>query len=375
MGVKAMQKQEQTARRRTLAGGLALAFLLLGTGCDNGDGEEAPPPPPVEVVTGTAVLTQVEDQLTAVGTLEANERLEVKPESPGLIEAIRFTEGERVQQGQTLFELDSRKEEAAVVQAEAELMLAQSNLDRAQTLVGTKAISQQEVDKLASELAVRSAVLKVRKEDLADRKMTAPFDGLTGPRLVSPGQYVNAGTLLGTLVDDSVMKVRCSIPERGLAYVRAGQTGRVGVNTFPDRSFTGRVDLVGPEVDETTRTAEVRLIVPNSEGLLRPGMFARVEIIVAVRPEALVIPEGALVPSMDAFSVYVVQDSKALLKPVQIGVRLPGRVEIVEGLQPNQEIVLSGTQKLVDGMSIIAAAPTNAPTGESAVVEVEGGRP
>jgi membrane fusion protein (multidrug efflux system) len=356
-----MQKQERAVRLAPLVGGLGLGLVILGAGCDKGGGDEPPPPPPVEVVIGTGSLTNVEDRLTAVGTLDANERLEVKPQSPGVIEAIQFTEGQRVQKGHTLFELDSRKEEAAVVQAKAELELAQSNLDRAKTLVGTKAISQQEVDKLANELAVKSALLNVQKEHRADRVLTAPFDGLTGPRLVSPGQYVSAGTLLGTLVDDSVMKVHCGIPERGLAHVRVGQNGRIRVNTYSDRWFSGRVGLISPEVDEQTRTAEVRLIVPNNEGLLRPGMFARVEIVVAIRPEALVIPEGALVPSMDSFSVYTVQDGNALLRAVDIGVRLPGLVEIVNGLQPSQEIVLSGTQKLVDGMNVIAASPTSTP--------------
>jgi len=370
MGVNAfMQKQERTVRLTTLAGSLALGFAILGTGCDKGGGDEPPPPPPVQVVIGTGSLTLVEDRLAAVGTLEANERLEVKPESPGLIETVLFTEGERVKKGQTLFELDSRKEQAVLVQAKAELELAQSNLDRAKTLVGTKAISQQEVDKLASESAVKSAMLNVQQESLADRRMTAPFDGVTGPRLVSPGQYVNAGTLLGTLVDDSIMKVRCGIPERGLAHVRVGQTGRIRVNTYPDRWFTGRVDLISPEVDVETRTAEVRLIVPNPEGLLRPGMFARLEIVVSVRPQALVVPEGALVPSMDAFSVYTVQDGSARLRTVKIGVRLPGQVEIVDGLLPSQELVLSGTQKLVDGMSVVASSATNAPASKAEEVQ------
>jgi len=356
-----MQKQERTVRLTALVGGLALGLAMLGTGCGQDEDEEPPPPPPVQVVIGTGSLTQVEDQLTAVGTLEANERMEVKPETPGFIETIEFTEGQRVEKGQTLFRLDSGREEAAVAQARAELELAASNLARAKTLVGTKAISEQEVDKLASELAVKSAMLNVQQESLADRRMTAPFDGVTGPRRVSPGQYVNAGTLLGTLVDDSVMKVSCGIPERGLAHVHVGQTGRIRVNTYPDRWFAGQVDLISPEVDVETRTAEVRLLVPNPEGLLRSGMFARVEIVVSVRPDALVVPEAALVPSMDAFSVYTVQDGSARLRTVKIGVRLPGQVEIVDGLNSTQQVVLSGTQKLVDGMSVVAASGTNAP--------------
>ena len=257
-----------------------------------------------------------------------------------------------MKQGEQLFALDAGKEEAALIQTRAEVVLAQANLERAQTLVGTKAISQQEVDTLASELAVKSAALRVQEENLADRVVTAPFTGVLGPRLVSPGQYVNAGTPLGTLVDHARVKVRCGIPERALSLVRQGQTGRIQVNAFPDRRFTGQVDLVSPEVDADTRTAEVRLLVPNPEQLLKPGMFARVEIIAAVREHSLVIPEGALVPSLDTFSVYVVEDERARLRPVQVGVRAPGEVEILEGLQADETLVVSGTQKLVDGMKV-----------------------
>lgn len=341
---------------------LALAAtLLLATfslaGCSQGGAGGPPPDLAVEVVIGQPKLIPVEETLTAVGTIEANESVSIQPKVPGLVEAISFTEGEAVSGGQQLFAMDARTEAAAVAQAGAELQLAESNLARARTLIGTLAVSQQELDQLESLVAVKTALLKTAQERLAERTILAPFDGTVGPRLVSPGQYVNAGTPLVTLVDDARVKARFRIPERQLAQVREGQEARLRVSTWPDRTFVGRVDLIAPVVDPATRTAEVRLIAANPDRLLRPGMFARVEVVVQTRPGSLVLSESALVPALDRFSVYVVQGDRVQLRPVALGVRLPGQVEIREGLTAESRVVLRGTQKLVDGMRVTNAPP------------------
>jgi membrane fusion protein (multidrug efflux system) len=221
------------------------------------------------------------------------------------------------------------------------------------------------VDQLESEVAVKAALTQVERERLIEKTVVAPFDGVVGPRLVSPGQYVTAGTPLATLVDDSRLKVRFQIPERQLSMVRPRQEGRVRVSAYPDKTFRGEIDLIDPEVDPATRSLEVRLVIPNEEGLLKPGLFANVEIVAGVRENAVVIPEGAVVPSLDEFSVYAVENGVAKLRPVTLGVRMPGKVEVREGLSPEQPIVMSGTQKLVDGMKVVASKPlaaANPPT-------------
>jgi len=347
-------------RKRLAASAAVLLVVLALTGCGQGGAGGPPPDPAMEVVIGQPIVMPVADTLTALGTIEANERVAIQPKVPGLIEAISFTEGEKVTRGKQLFAMDARTEAAAVAQAEAELRLAQSNLERAKTLIGTLAVSQQEIEQLESLMAVKTAILKTTQERLAERTLTAPFDGTLGPRLVSPGQYVNAGTSLVTLVDDAQVKVPFRIPERQLALVRDGQEARLRVAAWPDKAFTGRVDLIDPVVDPGTRTAEIRLIAANPARLLKPGMFARVELVVQTRADSLVIAEGALVPSLDRFSVYVVNDERAHLRPVQLGVRLPGQVEIREGLTADSRIILSGTQKVVDGMRVTNAPPAAA---------------
>jgi membrane fusion protein (multidrug efflux system) len=341
---------------------------LLVTGCNKGGGGEAPPPqPPTAVIFGKPIIEPVEDTIAALGSIEANERVEIKPEVSGLIQSILFKEGDRVKKGAKLFELDSRKEAAQVAQVKAEEELARQNSERAKQLAGTRAISQQEVDQLASQVDVRRATRQLEEERLADRVIYASFDAIAGPRMVSLGQFVNIGTTLVTLVDLDKVKISFKIPERHLAHVKVGQEARLGVGAYPKKVFTGKVDLINPEIDPTTRTVQIRLIAENTEGLLKPGMFARVELVTNRRENGLVIPEGALVAGLENFSVYLVTGGVARVQPVKLGVRMPGKVEIASGLTVTQDIVISGTQKLVDGANVVHSpdVTTNAPSAST----------
>jgi membrane fusion protein (multidrug efflux system) len=338
-----------------------VALILSLTGCSRSGADGPPPEVTLPVVIQKPVHMAVDETVSAVGTIEARESVDIQPEVAGLIEEIPFAEGDHVVRGQRLFSLNSRTEAAAVAQARAELQLAQSDLDRARTLIGSKAISQQELDQLESRVAVRSAAFNAAEQALSERFIAAPFDGQVGPRKVSPGQYVNAGASLVTLVDDSSVKVRFRIPERQLALVRPGQTATLSVASWPDQVFQGRVDLVDPVVDPATRTVEVRLVADNPEQRLQAGMFARVAVVVETRERALVIPEAALVPSLDSFSVYRVEEGRARLTPITLGVRLAGKVEVRSGLSADTDFVASGVQKLVDGMKVVQdPAATNA---------------
>ena len=167
------------------------------------------------------------------------------------------------------------------------------------------------------------------------------------------------------LVDASTVKVNFRIPERQLALLKTGQKASLTVAAWRDREFRGKVDLIDPVVDPDTRTVAIRLVAPNPDHRLQPGMFARVSLVVQTREKSLVIPEGALVPSLDAFSVYRVEEGRAKLAPVTLGVRLPGKVEILSGLEADSEFVASGLQQIVDGMKVVPA-----PTGTNALAEV-----
>jgi len=348
----------------------AAGLVLTGCGGGGGDAGGPPPQPPTMVVYGHPVIEPVEDTVTAVGSMEANERVEVKPSVSGHIKTIAFSEGQRIKKGDLLFELSARKETAMVEQAKAEEDLARQNAERSKQLAGTRAISQQELDQLNSQVEVRRASLQLEKEKLADFTIKASIDAVAGPRMASEGQYISVGTPLVTLVDDSKIKVNFRIPERQLAFVKIGQEARIKVGAYPDKVFTGKVDLINPDVDVATRTAEIRLLAPNPDALLKPGMFARVELVTGRREKATVIPESALVAGLEDFSVYVVNtvvtnkmtNEFAKVQPVKLGVRMPGKVEIASGVTTSQQIVVDGTQKLVDGSKVVNS--TNAPIGK-----------
>jgi membrane fusion protein (multidrug efflux system) len=336
---------------------LSLAVVLI-CGCKKGGGGGPPQAPPTEVEAERVSTAEVVETLAAVGTIQPNESVEIKSEAEGVIKAIHFTEGQVVEAGQKLFELDAGKEAAQLARARADSEIARITLERSKTLAGTKAISQQEIDDWKARLAAREAEVALYQEQLSDTVVLAPFRGVVGSRHVSIGQYVSPMVVLVTLVDQSQVKVTYHIPERDLARVRTKQPVQLRVAAYPDRTFTGQVDLIDPVVNPATRMVQLRALAPNSDGLLKPGMFAQVETVVDRRPDAVVISERALVPSLRGFDVFVIKDGTAVLQTVKIGVRQPGKVEIAEGLTAGQEIVVGGTQKLVDGAKVaIAAAP------------------
>lgn len=371
---EASRAERAKVASRWAAVGLGLVMAWTA-GCGPGGG--GPPPEPViDVAVASPAVMTVEDIVPAVGNIEPDERVVLQPEVPGLIESIHFEEGQRVRKGDVLFRMRSRKEEAQLAQARADQGLAQANLERARTLAGSKAISQQELDLMESTLAARAATLELETRRLEERVVMAPFDGVVGRREVSVGQYVNAGMPLVVLVEDARVKVEFRLPERLLASVKTGLPGRIGVAAYPGRTFAGQVDLVDPEVEPASRTIAARLRVPNPEGLLRPGMFARVELVTGTRAGALVVPESALVPSLDDFAVYVMDAERAKYRPVKIGVRLPGRVELKEGVAREAVVIVSGTQKIVDGTRVKAQAdPSLAAAGTNAVAKGEGAGP
>jgi len=314
--------------------GLSGLLAALATGCQQGGGP--PPTPPVDVGTAQVKVESVQDRLTAVGTLLADEEVTLMPEIAGRVTAIPFTEGQRVEAGAVLFEFDREKEQAQLDQARVDLQLAQQNAERVEKLAGTRAISKQEIDQVRSQVTLREAALAFQQERLNDMQIKAPFAGIVGPRAVSAGQFVNVGEPLVTLTDDARVKVSYSVPEAHLAELRVGQPVEIKVAAFGDRVFPGEVQLINPQVDESTRTVEVRAIADNPDRLLRPGMFARVGTITGTRPQAVVVPEAALVPSLTGFAVYVVDtaasNTVARLTKVDLGQRMSGRVEVRKGL-------------------------------------------
>ncbi len=350
---------DSTVARAALLG-LVLGLLAIFTlaGCKKNVAATTAAPPTIQVVAIEAKSQAVSETLSLPATVAANESVEIKPETDGIVQEINFAEGEHVEKGRTLVQLDETKFAAELAEAEANLKLSEANFSRAKQLFQDKLISQQDFDQTASAFAVNQAGLELKRRILKDARVSAPFGGIVGARDVSPGQVVSRSTRLTSLVDLSVVKVEVKVPERYLRQLRIGQQLEFAVAAFPDERFRGEVYFISPEISESTRTALVKARIPNDEGKLRGGMFANLDLTLQLRESAIVIPEPALMSNGDQFSVFVIDEKNtAQIRPISVGYRLAGKAEIVKGLAAGESVVVEGIQKLRPGARVKRAPP------------------
>lgn len=298
----------------------------------------------------------VTDSVSAVGTLLANESVMIRPEIDGRIEAIHFQEGQLVRKGDKLVSLDASEVEAQLASAVAAANLNRSRLKRAEELHEKKFISAQAMDDAREAVNQSNARESEIKAKLSKNVVRAPFEGVTGLRQVSPGAYAKAGQDVARLEGIGVLKLDFRVPELYLRKIRVGQALAVTVDAYPAETFTGAIYAIEPSVDEATRTVLIRARLPNPGVRLKPGMFARVNLVLEQRDNALLVPEQALVPRGNERYVFRIIDGKAVSTKVEIGLRRPGEVEIVSGLAEGQSIVADGQLKLQDGATVAVMA-------------------
>jgi membrane fusion protein (multidrug efflux system) len=314
-------------------------------------------PAPVEVVELKPV--RVQEAIPAVGSLRSNESVMLRPEVSGRIASIGFRDGQTVRRGQVLVALDATLNEAEVAQARAEFDLANSNLKRTDDLASKSFVSSSAQDQAASSVQVAEARLKLAEARLAKMRIVAPFDGVVGIRNVSIGDYVKDGTDLVNIEDIRTLKVDFRLPERYFTQVKAGLQVEVTADALPGARYLGSVDAINPRVDASGRSLEVRAKLDNTDGRLRPGMFARVRVLLGDRPDALMVPEEAVVPLGDDFFVYTVTDGKARRVRVKLGVRREAQVELTEGVRAGDVVITAGIRVQRDGqpVRVVGAAP------------------
>lgn len=327
-------------------------FALAGCGDNKGGGQHGGFA--VNVIAQPVKMEKVEEKISLVGTMAADESVEIKNEVSGMIEQIGIDEGQKVEKGQMLFMIDAGKLNATLAQTEANLGMAQTTFDRLSSLIEAGAISQQEYDQAKSDLEAKKAEAALIKAQLKETVIAASFSGVVGERKVSVGQFVNQGTTLTYLVSQDPMKAEFRLPERFLGQLKEGQTIQVTVAAYPDDIFAGQVYFIDPRIEEQTRTALIKAKLPNPDGKLRQGMFANLDLIVSVRSQALVVPEESLIPKGEEVYVFVVdQENKAQMKPVKVGVRLAGKAEIVDGLSEGENVITEGFQKVGPGSPVM----------------------
>lgn len=340
-----------TCKIRTAS--LTIAAALVAASCS----EDAPPPSrggwdsaPI-VVTAPAEFKPLIDEIEALGTAIANESISVQPRVASLVTDVYFEEGDIVERGELLIALESSEIEAGLTLAQAALGESRSLYKRSRSLESTQAISAADLEQLLARVKVDEAQVQAATARLAKTRVRAPFTGRVGLRRVSPGSYVDPATVITTLDDVSQIKLDFTVPETFLTIIREGMSIAAQSVVYPGQEFVGVVASVDTRLDPVSRAVQVRAVLPNDKGLLKPGMFMTVDL-QRDRGDVLVVPEQSIVPEGNRQFVYVISGGVAEKRPVLLGRRIPGYVVIEDGLSAGETVVTEGTGKVRDGGSV-----------------------
>jgi membrane fusion protein (multidrug efflux system) len=345
-------RQLPLCRTRVGAWLLAAGFLLDTASAASGEPTEIP------VFVTQARQVSIADRIEALGTLRANESVELTTSVTETVTSLHFDDGDRVAAGQVLVEMTSGEEHAQLAEAKATVAEARRQYERIKSLRETQTAAESLLDQRRREWETGRARLAAIESRLADRLVRAPFAGVVGLRNISVGTLVEPGDLITTLDDDSVMKLDFSVPALYLGILTPGQPVTAGTRAWEGRQFEGSVKSIDSRVDPVTRTVIVRALLPNPDHILRPGMLMQVELLNR-RRQAIVIPEECLVPQGERQFVFVVDTSAGNTverREIRIGTRRPGEVEVVDGLTVGERVITDGTLKVRAGSKVTIRA-------------------
>jgi membrane fusion protein (multidrug efflux system) len=312
----------------------------------------------VPVETAVAEAGRAATLVRATGTLLASDAVVVQPEISGRVTAVLFEQGQAVRADEPLIRLDPATLEAELAKAEAALTLARENFNRSESLSRRGATAAQALDEARAALRTAEAEVALARQRLDDTDIRAPFDGVVGLKQLSVGRYVEPGDELVALERIDPLYLDFRLSERWLTKLVPGDIVAVTLDALPGHSFTGTIAALDPKVDVNGRAVQLRATVPNPDRSLRPGLFARIAVELDARPDAVLVPEAAVVLQEAGPIVYRVVDGKAALTPVATGVRRDGRVEITRGLATGDRVVVNGHVRLRDQVQVEVVAPT-----------------
>jgi membrane fusion protein, multidrug efflux system len=331
----------------------ALLATVALSGCRGAQEEPgAPAAQRVQAVEVAHVERQtLADTLLVVGSLAPNESTEIRAEVAGIIRQIPFTEGERVEEGDLLVQLDDRELQAQLREAQVRLELARQTLTRSENLLETRSVPESDRDRALAEFERIQAELELLNVRLDRTRITAPFAGWIGERRASPGDLVGPADVLSRLTDLSRLKVEFTVPERHADQIRQEATVRVLPRAGSTEAVNGQIYFVSPVIDRATRSLAVKAYVESPPPSLLPGMFVQVEVVLQTRENVLTVPETAILPRDGRHFVAIVEQNGEgrdviAFRPVSLGLRRLGIVEVVPlgggGLNEGQQVVAAG---------------------------------
>jgi membrane fusion protein (multidrug efflux system) len=309
----------------------------------------------VAVTVAEARPIPLAERVEALGTLKANESVTISSNVTETISAIHFVDGQRVREGDVLVELTSVEQHAQLDEAQVRVGEAERQYQRVKALVAQRSASESLLDERKRDLDTARAILVAIESRLSDRLIRAPFDGVLGLRNVSRGALVEPGDVITTLDDDSLMKLDFTVPSVYLTALAPGLRIEARTRAFGDRLFEGVVRGIDSRIDPVARSIQVRALIPNPERSLKPGLLMQVELLVDPR-DGLVIPEAAVLHQGEAHFVLAVVDAEGGLtaerRPIRIGTRKPGLVEVRDGLAQGDRVIVHGHGKIRPGQPV-----------------------
>lgn len=369
-----------------------------------GGGRRGGPAGPMTVEVAKVARQAMAQQLVVVGNLVGDATVAVVPKTAGRLEAVYVRLGDHVSPGQRIAKIEDQEIQEQVKQAEAafqvasatirqrdaDLALAQTNVERSRNLFQRQLLPKQTLDD--NEARFQSAVAQLDlaraqnlqsqarldelKINLANTVIVSPVDGFVARRATDPGAFASQNAPVVDVVDIRRVRLVVNVIEKDLRQIKAGDTARVEVDAFPGETFTGRIARVAPVLDPTTRTASIEIEVPNSDFRLKPGMYARVRITIDTRKDALVVPTNAVVDVNGRRGVFLVGESTtALFRAVRVGIEEDARTEILEGLEEGAVVVTTGAAALTDGARFILAGGRGRDGGPPRGGDPAGGAP
>ena len=372
--------------RRRIAGPatvfLASLILLAGCGSRAGDDgkkeDEAPPPVTVEAVPATPRAMAA--SYSGSASLEARAEAQVVAKTSGVALQVLVEEGDVVRAGQVLVRIDADRARLNLAQADVQVKKLEANFRRASELVKQQMVSVGDHDQLRFDLENARAMLRMAQLELSYTNVTAPISGVVASRSIKPGNFVQINTPIIRIVDNSRLEATLNVPERDLTTLREGLPVRMQVDALAGKTFEGVVDRIAPVVDAGSGTFRVVCAFDPDDGVLQPGMFARIGIDYDSRGAALAIPRTALLEDDGEPAVYVVRDGKAVRTAITTGYVDGGFIEVRDGLAEGERVVTAGKVALRDGSAVqvigdapvaVAAAEVDGDAGADAKADGE----
>ncbi|QSX38776.1 efflux RND transporter periplasmic adaptor subunit [Shewanella sedimentimangrovi] len=301
------------------------------------------------VVVATAAMQAVRDEVEALGTTLANESVNITAKVTEVVASVNFNDGDLVAKGELLVQLQDAEQRAKVTVAKVKVSDHQRELKRISTLVTNQTVAETERDRLQTAIDTAKAELDQAESALRDRRIVAPFAGRLGLRQISNGALLTPGTSITTLDDISSVKLDFSVPERFLTDLIPGKDVEASAVAYPGELFIGKVLSVDSRVNPATRAVTVRAEIPNPQAKLLPGMLMKVKLIKQSR-EALLVPESAIIPIQKKHFVYLVNgDNRVEQRQVTVGLRKRGWVELTDGIEMGEKIIIRGILKVRPG--------------------------